>query len=148
MAEGQEAVTYHQSNCKKPRASRPFTLEAKVQWPSSIKMLTFLTQVTNSRRKFGSVRNGNTNYSRETVGFFSIKNQSLTRSWPLDRRDCSGQGIKWDAPLGLAFRGFTLCLAKKTPVPRFHWLSTSNPFLRTLNKVWSLNPTASQPGRP
>ena len=32
-----------------------------------------------------------------------IKNQSLSRYWPLDRRSCFGQGIKWDAPLGLDF---------------------------------------------
>jgi hypothetical protein len=35
--------------------------------------------------------------------FFSLKNQSLTRSWPLDWRGCFEQGIKWDAPLGLDF---------------------------------------------
>jgi hypothetical protein len=35
--------------------------------------------------------------------FFSLKNQSLTRSWPLDWRGSFEQGIKWDAPLGLDF---------------------------------------------
>jgi hypothetical protein len=35
--------------------------------------------------------------------FFIKKNQSLARSWPLDWRGCFGQGIKWDAPLGLDF---------------------------------------------
>ena len=42
----------------------------------------------------------------------AIWNQSLTRSWPLDRRGYFEQGMKWDAPLGvtmaLAFGGFTL----------------------------------------
>jgi hypothetical protein len=35
--------------------------------------------------------------------FFPIKNQLLTRFWLLDWRGCFGQGIKWDAPLGLNF---------------------------------------------
>jgi hypothetical protein len=30
-----------------------------------------------------------------------IKNHSLAKYWPLNRRGCFGQGIKWDAPLGL-----------------------------------------------
>ena len=29
--------------------------------------------------------------------FFSLKNQSLTWSWPLDWSGCFGEGIKWDA---------------------------------------------------
>ncbi len=32
-----------------------------------------------------------------------MKIQSLTTSWLLDWRGCFGQGIKWDAPLGLNF---------------------------------------------
>jgi len=59
--------------------------------------------VTDSQRKFGLDGNGNPNYGREAVGFFSLKNQSLTRSWPLDWRGYFEQGIKWDAPLGLDF---------------------------------------------
>jgi hypothetical protein len=55
------------------------------------------------RRKFGSDGNGNPNYVREVFGFFSLKNQSLTRSWPLDWRGYFEQGIKWDAPSGLDF---------------------------------------------
>ena len=39
----------------------------------------------------------------ERPSIFFIKNQSLTRSWPLDWRGCFEQGIKWDAPLGLDF---------------------------------------------
>jgi hypothetical protein len=35
--------------------------------------------------------------------FFSLNNQSLTRSWPLDSRGCFEQGIKWHAPLSLDF---------------------------------------------
>ena len=35
--------------------------------------------------------------------FFALKNQSLTRSWPLDWRCCFGQALKWDTPLGLDF---------------------------------------------
>jgi hypothetical protein len=44
--------------------------------------------------------------------FFPLKNQLLTRSWSLDWRDYFEQGIKWDAPLGLDFGGFTLWLSK------------------------------------
>ena len=61
-------------------------------------MNIFLKKATGSRRKFGSEGNGNPNYGREVVSFFSFKNQPLTRSWPLDWRGCFGQGIKWDAP--------------------------------------------------
>ena len=66
-------------------------------------MLTFLTKSIDSRRKFGSDGNGNPNCGGEAVGFFPLKNQSLARSWPLNWRGCFGQGIKWDAPLGLDF---------------------------------------------
>ena len=58
----------------KNSASRPFTLEAKVQRPSPSKMPTwqhFLTKATDSRRKFGSDKNGNPNYGQEAVEFFS-----------------------------------------------------------------------------
>jgi hypothetical protein len=76
---------------------------AKVQRMSQFKMFTVFTKVTDSRMKFGSDRNGNPNYGREAVGFFLLKNQSLTRSSLLDWRGCFGQGIKWDAPLNLDF---------------------------------------------
>jgi hypothetical protein len=35
--------------------------------------------------------------------FSALKNQSLTRSWPLAWRTYFGQGIKWDAHVGLDF---------------------------------------------
>ena len=60
-------------------------------------------KATDSQRKFGSDGNGNPNYGREVVDLFSLKKQSLTRSWPLDSRGCFEQGIKWDAPLDLDF---------------------------------------------
>jgi hypothetical protein len=69
MAEGREAVDFHQSSCKNPRV-RPLD-------PS--------------------------HYGREAVGFFLLKYQSSTRSWPLDWRGYFEQGIKWHAPLGLDF---------------------------------------------
>jgi hypothetical protein len=47
--------------------------------------------------------NGNPNYGREAIGFFSSHNQCLTRSWPLDWRGYFEQGIKWHAPLSLDF---------------------------------------------
>jgi hypothetical protein len=47
--------------------------------------------------------NGNPNSGGEVVDFFSLKIQSLARSWLLDWRGCFGQGIEWDAPLGLDF---------------------------------------------
>jgi hypothetical protein len=59
-----------------------------------------------------SYGNGTPNYGREVIKIFPLKNQSLTISWPLDWRDYFEQGIKWDAPLGLAFGGLTLCQAK------------------------------------
>jgi hypothetical protein len=72
----------------------------------------FLKKAINSRRKFGPDRNGNPNYGQEVIGFFSIKNQSLTRFWPLDWRGYFEQGIMWMLlwvwTLGLAFGGFIL----------------------------------------
>jgi hypothetical protein len=56
----------------------------------------FFTKATNSRR-FGSDKIENPNYTREAVNFFSQSKMKLTRSWPLDRRGCFGQRIKWDA---------------------------------------------------
>ena len=75
---------------------------AKVQRPSQFKLIVFLKKATDSRRKFGSDGNGR-DYGREAVGFTSLKNQSLTKSWPLDWKGYFEQGIKRDAPLGLDF---------------------------------------------
>jgi hypothetical protein len=61
----------------KNSASRPFTLEVEVQRPALSKMPTwqyFFTKATDSQRKFGLDRNGNPNYGREAVNFFSITN--------------------------------------------------------------------------
>jgi hypothetical protein len=104
MAEGREAVDFHQSNCKNPRV-QPLDPSHYGQSPKAvtIKIDYFLKKATDSRRKFGSDGNGNPNYGREVVGFFSLKIQSLTRSWPLDWRGYFEQGTKWHAPLGLDF---------------------------------------------
>jgi hypothetical protein len=68
-----------------------------------------------SRAKFGSSKMLDPNFRREAELFFSLNNQSLTRSWPLDSRGYFEQGIKWHAPLSLDFGlwaldfgGFTL----------------------------------------
>ena len=45
--------------------------KAKVQRLSQFKMITFLRKATDSQRKFESDGNGNQNYGREAVGFFS-----------------------------------------------------------------------------
>jgi hypothetical protein len=82
MAEGLHAVDFHQSNCKKPRV-RPLDPSRYDQSPKTIAILNyyFLKKAADPRRKFGSDGNGNPNYGREAVGFFSLKNESLTRSW-------------------------------------------------------------------
>jgi hypothetical protein len=76
---------------------------AKVQRLSHFKMIYFLKKATDPRRKFGLDGNGNPKYGREAVGFFSLDNQSLIRSWTLDWRGYFEQGIKWHAPLSLDF---------------------------------------------
>jgi hypothetical protein len=53
--------------------------------------------------KFGLDGNGNPNYGRKAVGFFSLHNQSLTRSWLLDWRGYFEHGIKCHVPLSLDF---------------------------------------------
>jgi hypothetical protein len=105
VAAGREAVNFHQSNCKKPRVFRPLDPSHYGQSPKAVAFLNdyFLKKATDSRRKFGLDGNENPNYGREAVGFFSLNNQSLTRSWPLDWRDYFEQGIKWHAPLSLDF---------------------------------------------
>jgi hypothetical protein len=62
-----------------------------------------LKKATDSQRKFGPDGNGNPNYGQEAVNFFSLQNQSLTRSRPLDWRGYFEQGIKRDALFGLDF---------------------------------------------
>jgi hypothetical protein len=64
--------------------------------------------------------------------FFSLKNQSLTRSWPLDWRGYFEQGIKWDAPLSL---NVELGLWKLHTIPRskapltiLYWLFSTHFF--------------------
>jgi hypothetical protein len=44
--------------------------------------------------------------------------------------------------LGLAFGGFTLCMAEGSNY--YILLVIFNPFLWIINKVWPLNPTASR----
>jgi hypothetical protein len=104
MAEGREAVDFHQSNCKKPRV-RPLDPSHYGQSPKAVAICNdcFWKKATDSQRKFGSDGNENPKYGREAASFFSLKNQSLTRSWPLDWRGYFEQGRKWDAPLGLDF---------------------------------------------
>jgi hypothetical protein len=60
------------------------------------------------------------NFWREAE-FFSLNNQSLTRSWPLDLRGYFEQGIKWHAPLSLDF-GLGLWRLHTMPGRRLHFL--------------------------
>jgi len=102
MAEGQEAIDFHQLYYKKPRIwpLDPSHCMQKVQRLS--KMPTwqyFLMKATDSRRNFGSDMNGTRiMVKRSSIFFHKNKNRKLTRSWPLDWRDCFGHEIKWDAP--------------------------------------------------
>lgn len=74
MAECQEAIDVHQSDCKKPKFNLA-TLhirEAQVQRLLLSKMSTrqyFFTKATDSRRVFVSDKNENPNYGREAVFF-------------------------------------------------------------------------------
>jgi hypothetical protein len=121
-----------------------------------------LKKVTDSQRKFGSDNTGNPNYGQEAIKFFSLKSQSLTRSWPLD---CFEQGIKWDAPLGLDFglgfwRLHTMAVQVERPWEFMakgfglwtwaleHQLLYFNSYFQPISldsqqKVWPLNPMAS-----
>jgi hypothetical protein len=63
----------------------------------------FLKKAIDSRRKFGSDRNGNPTYGQEVVNVFLSKKQSLTRSSLLGWRGYVEEGIKWYAPLGSDF---------------------------------------------
>jgi hypothetical protein len=176
MAKGRDAVNFHQSNCKKPRL-RLLNPSHYGQSPKAVAIQNdyFSKKATNSRRKFGSDGNGNPNYGREAVSSFSLQNQPLTRSWPLDWRGYFEQGIKWDAPLGLdiglsLWRLHTMDVQVERPwefmakgldfglgLWRLHTMRGStyyilliifSSFLWTLNKVWPLNPMASRLGRP
>jgi hypothetical protein len=101
MAKGWEAVNFCQSNCKKPRVW-PFTLWPKSKGLRIFKMTTFWRR----RRTLKEVSVGpewRPKLWSRGRRFFSIKNQSSTRSWSLDWRGYFEQGIKWDAPLGLDF---------------------------------------------
>jgi hypothetical protein len=73
MAEGWEAVDFHQSNCKQPRG-RPLDPSHYI-WPKSkdrcnLDWLLF-EEGDGLSRKFGLDGNGNPNYGRKAVGFFS-----------------------------------------------------------------------------
>jgi hypothetical protein len=45
--------------------------------------------------------------------FFILKFLSLTRFWLFDWKGCFGQGIKWDAPLGLDFAPYSMHITFK-----------------------------------
>jgi hypothetical protein len=77
--------------------------KVKVQKPSQFKMLTFWRRGDNLSKEVWVGREWKPKLWLRGHRSFSLNNQSLTRSWPLDWRGCFGQGIKWDAPLGVDF---------------------------------------------
>jgi hypothetical protein len=133
MAEGREAVDFHQSNCKKPRV-RPIDPSQSGQSPKAVGILNyyFWKEPTDSQRKFGLDGNGNPNYGREAVGFFSLKNQSLTRSWALDWRGYFEQGIKVACSFGFGLWAWPLEASHyawpKAPLTIFYWLFSAHFF--------------------
>ena len=152
MAEGWEAIHFHQSNCKKPWV-QPLDPSHSSQSPKAVAIWNdyILKKATDSQRKFGSDKNGNPNYGWEVVDFFSWKYKKLTRSWPLDWRRYLRWRIKWDAPS--SFELWTQHLeASHYTWPS--WPSSSIalaifiPFLWALNKVWLFNPMGSRLGWP
>ena len=70
MAEGQEAVDFDQSYCKKSRV-RPLDPSHRGQSPKAVAMQNahFFKKAKDSRRQYGSDRKGNPNYGREAVVF-------------------------------------------------------------------------------
>jgi hypothetical protein len=74
MAEGQEAVNFHQSNCKKPR-NWPLDLHTRGQSPKAVALqnayVAILFDQCNGLLKFGSDNNGNPNCGWEAVDLFS-----------------------------------------------------------------------------
>jgi hypothetical protein len=154
-----------------------WTLHTKVevQRPTQFEMITFWRRQRTLEGSSGwTGMETQTMVERPSCSFHE-KNQPFTRSWPLDWRGCFGQGIKWVAPLGWAWpleashygrpsweavgvhgQRFGLWVwpleashyaRPKAPLITLYWLFFS-PFLWTLNKVWPLNPTASQLWRP
>jgi hypothetical protein len=71
--------------------------------------------------------NGNPNYGQEAVGFFSLNNQSLTRSWPLDWRGYFEQRIKWTCSFEFGVWTWPLEASHyaqmKAPLTIIYWLS-------------------------
>jgi hypothetical protein len=113
-------------------ASQPFTLEAKVQRPSQCKTPTWqylFTKATTSQRKLGLDMHGNLWTPKlwsSGCRYFFIKNQKLTRYWPLDWRGCFGKGLIWDARSSFGFWAWPLEASHyaqpKAPIPIFYWL--------------------------
>jgi hypothetical protein len=79
-----------------------------------------------------------TQTSIERPNFFSLNNQSLTKSWPLDSRGYFEQRIKWHAALSLDF-GLGLWRLHTMPGRRLHLLYFIGYFkLISLNSQQSL----------
>ena len=145
---------------------------AKVQRPSQFKMITFWRRRHTLKGSLGQTGIETQTMVERLSSYFQKKNQSLTRSWPLNWRGCFGQGVEWDAPLGLdfglAFGGFTIWPSKLrgrgSSWPKiwtldlafggftlctaegstyYDLLAFFSPFIWTPNKVWPLNSTAS-----
>jgi hypothetical protein len=72
--------------------------KVKVQRPSHFKMLTFWRRQRTLEGSLGWTGMETQTMVKRPPVFISLKNQSLTRSWPLDWRGCFEQGIKWNAP--------------------------------------------------
>jgi hypothetical protein len=79
-------------------ASGPFTLKAKVQMLLLFQMPTFWSRRRTLEGSLDRTRMETQTMVESLSIVFHKRNKKLTRSWPLDWKNCFGQGIKWDAP--------------------------------------------------
>ena len=93
MAEGREAVNFHQSNCKKPRV---WSLDPSHYGQRSLQLQNdyFLKKAMNSRRKFGLDKNRIPNYGRSRGRrFFFIKKSIIDKILAVRLEGYLEQGI-------------------------------------------------------
>ena len=135
----------------KSSASGPFT-----SWPNSKGCCDLndlcLKKAMDSRRKFGSDGNGETQTMVKGRRFLIIKKSIIDKIlaigleglfWARNKVGCSfGFGL-WAWPLEASHYA-----RPKAPLTVFYWLYIFSPFLWIVNKVWPLNPTTCWLGRP
>jgi hypothetical protein len=150
MVEGRKAVDFHQFDCKKPKAWPLHPLHQD-QSPKTIKILNayFLTKVMDSKEVWVGWEWKPKLWSRGHR-FFSIKKSIIDKilAVRLEGLFRTMNEVGWSFGFGLWVWPLEASQYARPKAPNtIFLLAIFSPFIWSLNKVWSLNPTTSRLGQ-